>query len=108
MDTVARAIPKQNKRGTASGAGASTKRNANIVAIDLGAESCRVSLAAKLEDRVTLKTVYRFPNAPVQVENHLYWDLATIRQGVLDGILKCAELANGPIDAIGVDGWAVD
>jgi rhamnulokinase len=80
----------------------------NIIAIDLGAESCRVSLATRTEEHSTLQTVHRFPNAPIPVENHLFWDLAAIQDGVVAGILKCTRLADGPIDSIGVDGWAVD
>lgn len=86
----------------------SQRRTANLIAVDLGAESCRVSLATLSENEITLKTVHRFPNSPLPIENHLFWDLAGIREGVLAGILLCAELTNAPIDAIGVDGWAVD
>jgi rhamnulokinase len=83
-------------------------RPMNVVSIDLGAESCRVSLASWQNDRASLRTVHRFPNAPIQIDKHLYWDIAAIQNGVLAGLAKCADHANGPIDSIGVDGWAVD
>lgn len=98
MEPVAQSEPLRNAKSHAT----------NVIAIDLGAESCRVSLATRSQDRISLNTAYRFPNAPLQIENHLYWDLERIRNGVIAGILKCAELANAPINSIGVDGWAVD
>lgn len=86
----------------------SSSRTTNLIAVDLGAESCRVSLVTWQNGRATLQIVHRFPNSPVQVDNHLYWDLAAIRRGVVTGISKCAQQADGLIDSIGVDGWAVD
>ena len=83
-------------------------RAVNTIAIDLGAESCRVSLASRNKSRLTLRTVHRFPNAPIEFDRHLYWDMAAIEIGVLTGLQMCAEFADGPIDSIGVDGWAVD
>src|SRR5664279_207130 len=103
-----RVISTQIANEAHRGPSISRKRATNVIAIDLGAESCRVSLATRLDDHLTLKTVHRFPNAPIQVEQHLYWDLAAIQNGVLEGISKCAQLADAPIDSIGVDGWAVD
>jgi rhamnulokinase len=108
MKKAARVQPTQITRNQFRGPAASRTRATNVIAIDLGAESCRVTLATRIEDRTTLQTIHRFPNAPIQVEQHLYWDLASIRKGVLTGISKCTQLAGGPIDAIGVDGWAVD
>ena len=100
--------PIKNPKNKTKKAAVVRKRGVNVIAIDLGAESCRVSLAVKLGGHITLKTVHRFPNAPIQVGKHLFWDLAKIRAGILAGIKKCAEVADGPIDAIGADGWAVD
>jgi rhamnulokinase len=81
---------------------------ANVIAIDLGAESCRVSLATHSKDSTKVRKVYSFPNAPISLDGHLYWDLSAIQDGVLRGIGLCAEQAGGPIASIGVDGWAVD
>lgn len=108
MKEAVRVKPTQIAKDTPGGPDTPRTRAINVIAIDLGAESCRVSLATRLGDRTTLQAVYRFPNAPIQVEQHLYWDLAAIRKGVLIGISKCAQQADAPIDAIGVDGWAVD
>jgi rhamnulokinase len=79
-----------------------------VVAIDLGAESCRVSLVQWDGHCASLETVHRSRNAPVERDGHLYWDLAHIRAGVQEGLALCAKKARGPIDSIGIDGWAVD
>lgn len=80
----------------------------NVVAIDLGAESCRVSLATWANGRGSIKTVHRFVNGPVERDGNLYWEIARILAGVADGLRICADLADGAIDSIGIDGWAVD
>jgi rhamnulokinase len=84
------------------------KRQPNVVAVDLGAESCRVSLLHWIEREPRVRLVHRFANAPVHQGPHLRWDLNLIRRGVEEGLRACAELAPEGIASIGVDGWAVD
>lgn len=83
-----------------------TSRKA-IVAVDLGAQSCRVSLLRNRE-RPEISVVHRFPNAPVASPNGLHWDIERIFAGVEAGLRQCAELATEGIASIGIDGWAVD
>jgi rhamnulokinase len=80
----------------------------NLVAIDLGADSCRVSLLRWSGGAPIVQLVHRFPNAPVRENDSLRWDLRRICAGVEEGLRACAKLAPEGIDAIGVDGWAVD
>lgn len=80
----------------------------NIVAIDLGADSCRVSLAKWQHGTCQIRTVHRFANRPRAKNGHLYWSLSAIWKGVLEGLAGCARKAEGTISSIGVDGWAVD
>jgi rhamnulokinase len=81
-----------------------------LVAIDLGAESCRVSLLQWKGDVPRMTLVHRFPNAPRSRgdEGSLHWDLGAIRAGVETGLRRAAELAPEGIRAVGADGWAVD
>lgn len=86
-----------------------------LAAVDLGAESCRVSLLRWVQGRPVIELVHRFPNGPLDLGGHLHWDLAGICQGVEDGLRACArtlEARKGRsqlgIAGIGVDGWAVD
>jgi rhamnulokinase len=79
-----------------------------LVAIDLGAESCRVSLLRWFDGSPVVQLIHRFPNAPVADGSSLRWDVEAIVSGLEHGLRLCAEVASGPIAAIGVDGWAVD
>jgi rhamnulokinase len=79
-----------------------------LVAVDLGAESCRVSLLRWVDGRASIALVHRFANAPREVEGGLHWDLAMIVAGLDEGLVRCAEVATEGIRSIAVDGWAVD
>ena len=79
-----------------------------VVAVDLGAESCRVSLLRWAEVGPAMQLVHRFENAPVERDGHLFWDLNKILSGVAEGLRQCAMIAAEGIRAVGVDGWAVD
>ena len=83
-------------------------KRAALVAVDLGAESCRVSLLRWIGGSPEIRVVHRFSNAPLRRENALRWDIERIVQGVMEGLCVCAAIADEGIDAIGVDGWAVD
>jgi rhamnulokinase len=78
------------------------------IAVDLGAESCRVSLLRWKDSRPTIELVHRFANNPRESEGGLRWDLNCIVSGVEQGMRKCAELAPEGIRSVAVDGWAVD
>ena len=79
------------------------------IAVDLGAESCRVSLLRWLGGTPDLLLVHRFPNGPVRAaDGSLRWPLAKIIEGVEHGIRRAAELAPEGIASLAVDGWAVD
>jgi rhamnulokinase len=78
------------------------------IAVDLGAESCRVSLLRWVEGKPEIMLVHRFANAPREVSGGLHWDLEMIEAGLEDGLRRCAGIATEGIRSIAVDGWAVD
>jgi rhamnulokinase len=78
------------------------------VAVDLGAQSCRVSLLEWNEGHPQIELIQRFPNAPIQTSAGLQWDIDAIFDGVRAGLLRCAQLASSPIESLAVDGWGVD
>jgi rhamnulokinase len=79
------------------------------IAVDLGAESCRVSLLRWIDATPHLELVHRFSNGPVrEAEGSLRWPLDTILAGVDHGMRLCAERAPEGIRSVAVDGWAVD
>jgi rhamnulokinase len=74
------------------------------LAVDLGAESGRVALGRLEGESLEVQLLHRFENTPVQLGDHLYWDLPRLWWEVLNGVsLAPAELAT-----ISVDGWGVD
>lgn len=78
------------------------------IAVDLGAESCRVSLLRWVAGKAVISLVHRFANAPREVDGGLRWDLAMIEAGLDEGLRRCAEIATEGVRSIAVDGWAVD
>ncbi len=77
-------------------------------AIDLGAESCRVSLLRWQDGRPSIELIHRIPNGPVHVDGTLRWPLDAILAGLEEGLRKAAHAAPEGIASIAVDGWAVD
>jgi len=89
----------------------STGSTANLVALDLGAESGRAILGRFDGERLSLSEVQRFPNGPVPVPARdgrvsLHWDVLRLWGEVLQGIAMAAR--EGPLAGIGVDTWGVD
>ena len=78
------------------------------IAVDLGAESCRVSLLRWVNGKPEILLVHRFANAPREVGGGLRWDLAMIEAGLDRGLRECAAIAQEGVRSIAVDGWAVD
>jgi len=79
-----------------------------LVAIDLGAESCRVSLLRWQGDSPQISLLHRVSNGPVKIGDSLRWPLERILTGVEEGLRKAAAVATEGIRSIAVDGWAVD
>jgi rhamnulokinase len=78
------------------------------ISIDLGAESCRVSLLRWSGGQPAIELIHRIPNGPVHRGASLCWDLERIAAGLEDGLRKAAEAAPEGIASIGVDSWGVD
>jgi rhamnulokinase len=78
------------------------------VAIDLGAESCRVSLLRWVNGKPAVEVIHRIPNGPRHRGDTLYWPLKQILAGLEEGLRKAAAAAPEGIASIGVDSWSVD
>lgn len=78
------------------------------VAIDLGAESCRVSLLRWQDGEPRIDLIHRTANGPVRAHGCLCWPFAEIFSALEDGLRKAAAVAAESIASIAVDGWAVD
>jgi rhamnulokinase len=79
-----------------------------LIAVDLGAQSCRISLLQWQSGQPVITLAYRFANAPYRKNGELRWDLSSMSRNLDEGLRKCAELAPEGVRSIAVDGWAVD
>ena len=76
------------------------------VAIDLGASGGRVACGLVTEGVLDFEIVHRFPNRPVRLGRHLYWDVLRLWQEIRDGLRKVAR--GGAVASLGVTTWGVD
>ena len=76
------------------------------LAIDLGAESGRAVLGVIEGDRLRVEEIHRFPNRPVRVFDHLYWDAFGLFREIKAAIGKAA--GENAIRSVGIDSWGVD
>ncbi|BCX03294.1 MAG: carbohydrate kinase [Candidatus Roseilinea sp.] len=79
----------------------------SFLAFDIGAESGRAIAGAFDGDALRLTEIHRFPNKPVRVGSHLYWNPLALWDEVQAGLRKAAAQC-GPIAGVGVDTWGVD
>ncbi len=79
----------------------------NIAAVDLGAESGRVLLARFDGRALSLQEVHRFPNRPMRLGGHRFWNILSLWDETLTGLRKARSVA-GNLDSIGIDTWGVD
>lgn len=79
----------------------------NLAAIDLGAESGRVMLARFDGRQLSLEEAHRFPNRPVRLHGHRFWNVLSLWDETLTGLRKARQMA-GSLDSIGADTWGVD
>ena len=78
------------------------------VAIDLGAESCRVSLLRWNGGKPGIVLIHRIPNGPVHRGASLHWPIESILAGLEEGLRKAGAAAPEGIASIAVDSWSVD
>ncbi len=79
-----------------------------IAAVDLGAESGRVSLGRFDGTRLAIEVVHRFPNRSVRLAGTLTWDTVRLFDEILIGLGKAGQAAGGPVAAVGIDTWGCD
>jgi rhamnulokinase len=82
---------------------------AQVLAIDLGAESGRVWSVRLADGRLKTRELHRFANRPVRVRGTLHWNVLQLWAEVQHGIGKSLQQPGlRPPDSLGVDSWAVD
>lgn len=81
-----------------------------VLAFDLGASSGRALIGRVDVDsrRLEIEEIHRFPNGPVRIGRHLYWDVPRLWVEVKEGIRLACRRYGDQLVAIGVDTWGVD
>jgi rhamnulokinase len=79
----------------------------SILAYDLGASSGRAILSRLTDRKIELAEIHRFLNDPVQVGDHLHWDILRLFHEMKQGLLKAKQQGACP-QSLAIDSWAVD
>jgi len=79
-----------------------------MIAFDYGASSGRGILGRFDGEKLTLSELHRFPNDPVEIGEHLYWDVLRLFWEMQQALIKFANQESGPLSSIGIDTWGVD
>lgn len=79
-----------------------------FLAFDFGASSGRAILGFFSGSRIKLEEIHRFPNQPVKVLGHLYWDLLNLFTELKQGLIETSRRGHRELAGIGVDTWGVD
>ncbi len=80
-----------------------------FAAVDLGASSGRVvaGLVDGAGERVSLETMHRFANGPVDCDGRLRWSFTRLFEEVLEGLTLLVG-SHPSVESIGIDTWGVD
>ena len=79
----------------------------NYLAVDLGAESGRLIVAALDDEKLTLNEIHRFANGPVRLPDGIHWDVLRLWSEIKAGITAAIKSGANPA-GIGLDTWGVD
>lgn len=79
----------------------------SYLAIDLGAGSGRAIVGTIKDNKLELTEVFRFTNAPVKLNNTLYWNFLSLFANIKEGIRQ-AVIRGYQLKGIAVDTWGVD
>lgn len=79
------------------------------LAFDYGASSGRLMLCTYDEaaQTIDMQEIHRFPNDPVWMAGHFYWDFPRLFHEMKQGLKKVAQMGVA-VDGIGIDTWGVD
>jgi rhamnulokinase len=81
---------------------------AKYLALDLGAESGRAVVGHFDGQSLRLEEIHRFPNGPVLVNGHLYWDALRLLSEMKAGIRLAVQKYGKDLASLGLDTWGVD
>lgn len=80
----------------------------SFLAIDLGAESGRAVLGRIRSSRLESEEIHRFPNEPLHLGGHMFWNIYDILDHIRLALAACREKLGRAPSSLGVDTWGVD
>ena len=82
-------------------------KGSSFLAVDMGAESGRAILG-RIDERLTMNEIHRFPNGPVRVGNHIHWDILRLWSEIQNSLRIASQSAGDSLVGMGLDTWGVD
>ena len=85
-------------------------RKKTIIAVDMGAESCRVIAGSLDLDRSLLETrvINQFQTGILPIHRSLRWNVYRLYEEILKGMKECDRVYESKVESIGFDTWGVD
>lgn len=83
-------------------------RSLSLCAVDLGAESGRVSIGHFDGSHLDIEVIHRFPNRSVRLAGTLHWNTPALFDEMIQGLQQAVKKSSDPIASVGVDTWGVD
>ncbi len=83
-------------------------RKGRFIAFDFGATGGRAVVGEVSQSAFTLREIHRFPNNPVTLRGHVYWDFPALYRELLAGLGVYRQQYGAAADGIGVDTWGCD
>ena len=80
----------------------------SCIAVDMGAGSIRIMLAAVGEEVLSLEEIHRFDNEIRVEDGHDTWDMEHISREIVSGISMAIEASGESPESIGVESWGAD
>lgn len=80
----------------------------SVLAFDLGASGGKALIGELTHSKLVTTEIHRFSNDPVQVGDHLYWDILRIFHEIKQGLIKSRLQGFNALEGISIDSWAVD
>jgi rhamnulokinase len=85
-------------------------RKKTIIAVDMGAESCRV-IAGSLDldkDFLETRVISQFQTGILPIHRSLRWNVYRLYEEILKGMKECGRIYESKVESVGFDTWGVD
>jgi len=78
------------------------------LAMDLGAGSGRSILGRFDGERISVEEIHRFPNKPISMLNHYYWNISGLYEEIKTTLSLYSQRFDSQLGSFGIDTWGID